>query len=339
LEPEAVARAVAGCDLVFHVAAISSYWRAQREQVYRVNVEGTRVVMEACLRAGVPRVVHTSSLAAVGIPPDGALATEETPFDALSATFAYADSKHRAEAEVQKAVACGLQAVIVNPAVVIGAGDHYLISSSMIVEFARGRMIAVPPGGMAVADVDAIVQGHLAAAARGRVGQRYILGGENLTHRQVGHILAEVTGRPAPRLVLPRRLLGPAAAIVDLFNRINPRPPIVSGEQIRLGAVNFFCDSSKAVRELDYPLMPFRGAAEKAYRWYKEHGYLTENVLIRYSSVKRRNYRGSFRQMLRVHPGQRGDRCRHLSILHPVDRKRGHRGGVPRPPADHVWVQ
>jgi dihydroflavonol-4-reductase len=275
LEPEAVARAVKGCDLVFHVAAISSYWRAQREQVYRINVEGTRVVMEACCRAGVPRVVHTSSLAAVGIPLDGTLATEETPFDALSATFAYADSKHRAEAEVQKAVARGLQAVIVNPAVVIGAGDHYLISGSMIVEFARGHMIAVPPGGTCMADVDAIVQGHLAAAARGRVGERYILGGENLTYRQVVQILAEVTGRPAPRLSLPPWLLGPAAVAVDTFNHINPRPPIVSGEQMHLSAVNFFCDSSKAVRELGYPILPFRAAAERAYCWYLRHGYMT----------------------------------------------------------------
>jgi dihydroflavonol-4-reductase len=145
LEPEAVARAVEGCDLVFHVAALSSYWRAQRSQVYRVNVDGTRVVMEACLAAGVPRVVHTSSAAAVGIPKVTAFSRngkpadkvtafgEQMPFDRLSATFAYADSKHRAEQEVYRAVERGLQAVIVNPTAVIGPGDHYLISSSMIV--------------------------------------------------------------------------------------------------------------------------------------------------------------------------------------------------------------
>ncbi|HEY3228882.1 MAG TPA: NAD-dependent epimerase/dehydratase family protein, partial [Roseiflexaceae bacterium] len=176
LEPDAVARAVAGCDLVFHVAALASYWRARRDQVYRVNVEGTRIVMDACSRAGVPRVVHTSSVAAVGIPPPGTVGDETTPFDALSATFAYADSKHRAEAEVQNAVARGLDVVIVNPASVFGAGDHYLNTGRIVIEYGRGRIPVVPPGGMCVVDVDAVVRGHLLAAERGRAGERYILG-------------------------------------------------------------------------------------------------------------------------------------------------------------------
>ena len=275
LDPDAVARAVKGRDLVFHVAALASYWRARREQVYRVNVEGTRVVMEACLRAGVQRVVYTSSVAAIGIRPDGVPADEQTTFDPLSATFAYADSKHRAEQVVQKAVVQGLPAVIVNPAAVIGPGDHHLISSSVVVEFARHNIPLVPPGGMCVADVEAIVLGHIAAAERGLVGERYILGGENLSHRQIAETIVKLSGRPIPRGTIPRWVLRPAAVVVDVFNRINPRPPVVSGEQIRLGAIDFFFDASKAVRELDYPLMPFASAAEKAYRWYQEHGYLT----------------------------------------------------------------
>ena len=181
LEPEAVARAVAGCDLVFHVAAVASYWRTQREQVYKVNVEGTRIVMEACLAAGVPRAVHTSSVAAIGIPRNGRPADESATFDAFSATFAYADSKHRAEAVVLQAVARGLPAVIVNPGAIYGAGDHNLISGSMVLELARRSVPLVPDGGLCVVDIDAVVQGHLAAAERGRIGERYILGGENLT--------------------------------------------------------------------------------------------------------------------------------------------------------------
>lgn len=274
LDPAAVRAAVAGCDVVFHVAALASYWRARRDDVYRVNVEGTRVVMEACLQAGVPRVVHTSSVAAIGIRPDRQPADEDTPFDTLSTTFAYADSKHRAEAEVQRAVAKGLDAVIVNPAVVIGAGDHYLISGSIVIEMNRGRVPGNPPGGMCVVDVDAVVQGHLAAAERGRTGERYILGGENLSHRQVAEIVAEVVGRRAPALDLPRWALGPAATIVDAFNRINPRPPVVSGEQIRLSAIDFYFDSSKAAGELGLPILPFRGAVKKAFDWYQRYGYL-----------------------------------------------------------------
>jgi dihydroflavonol-4-reductase len=274
LEPEAVARAVAGCDLVFHVAAVSSYWRAQREQVCRVNVEGTRIVMEACLAAGVPRVVHTSSVAAVGIPRDGRPADETALFDALSATFVYADSKHRAEAVVLQAVARGLSAVIVNPAAVYGAGDHNLISGSMVLEFARRSVPAVPAGGLCVVDVDAIVQGHLAAAERGRVGERYILGGENLTYLEVAAKICAVVGRRAPRATVPAWTLPPTALAADAVNRLRIGPPVVSGEQIRMAGLRVFYDSAKAVRELGYPLLPFRGAVEKTYRWYREHGYL-----------------------------------------------------------------
>ena len=222
LEPEAVAQAVDGCELVFHVAALSSYWRAQREQIYRVNVDGTRTVLEACLRARVPRVVVTSSVGAIGIRPDGKPADEMTQFDRISARLAYADSKHRAEAVVGRLVKLGLDAVIVNPAVVLGPGDHYQISGSMIVEFARRRFPAVPAGGMCVVDIDAVVQGHIAAAERGRTGERYILGGENLSHRAIAATICEVVGQTPPRWTIPGWALPPAAAGIDVFNRINP---------------------------------------------------------------------------------------------------------------------
>ncbi len=274
LDPVAVAQAAAGCDIVFHVAAVSSYWRTRRADVYRANVKGTRVVMQACLQARVPRVVHTSSVAAVGLRPDGLPADETTPFDRFSATLAYADSKHLAEAEVRAAVAQGLDAVLVNPAVVIGAGDHYLVSGSLIVEMARGRVPAVPPGGFCVADVEAVVAGHLAAAECGRTGERYVLGGENLAYREVSEIVAQIVGRPAPALDLPRWALGPFARAVDAFNRVNPRPPLVSGEQVRLSGVNYYFDCSKAVRELNYPILPVRGAVARAYAWYRQHGFI-----------------------------------------------------------------
>jgi dihydroflavonol-4-reductase len=274
LEGEAVGRAVAGCDLVFHVAALSSYWRAQRDAIYRVNVEGTRTVMEACLAARVPRVVFTSSVAAIGMRPDGRPADETTAFDRASASLAYADSKYRAEAVVQRIVKLGLDAVIVNPAAVFGPGDHHQISGSMIVEFARRSLPAVPPGGLCVVDVDAVVAGHLTAAERGRTGERYILGGENLTLRQIAAEVCAVVGRSAPRWTIPAWALPPAALAIDAFNRINPRPPLVSGDQTRLSARTLFFDSSKAVRELGYPLLPFRSALERAYAWYKAHGYV-----------------------------------------------------------------
>jgi dihydroflavonol-4-reductase len=274
LDPASVARALVGCDLVFHVAGLSSYWRSRREEIYRVNVEGTRIVMEACLSAGVRRAVHTSSVAAVGIPAEGTVGDETSTFDELSARFAYADSKHKAEQEVRRAVDRGLAAVIVNPAVVIGAGDQYLIAGQMGLEIARGRLLAVPPGGVCVADVDAVVEGHIAAAERGRVGERYILGGENLPYKQMMATIAALTGQPAPRRTFPRQAAPLFGAVVDTLNRLSSRPASVSGEQIRLSARNVFYDSGKAVRELGYPMLPFREAAQKALCWYSEHGYV-----------------------------------------------------------------
>jgi dihydroflavonol-4-reductase len=273
LDPRAAERAVEGCDWVFHVAGLSSYWRARREEIYRVNVEGTRIVMDAALRAGVQRVVHTSSVGAIGIPPEGTVGDEDTTFDPACAAFAYADSKRLAEGEVLKAVERGLPAVIVNPAVVIGAGDQYLIAGHIGLEVARGHLFAVPPGGVCVVDVDAAVQGHIAAAERGGVGDRYILGGENLSYREIVATVSALTGRPAPRRTLPRQALPLLGAIVDTANRLSTRPPTVSGQQIRLSVRHVFFDSGKAVRELDYPLLPFRGAAEKAFRWYREYGH------------------------------------------------------------------
>jgi dihydroflavonol-4-reductase len=118
------------------------------------------------------------------------------------------------------------------------------------------------------------VQGHIAAAERGRVGERYILGGENLSYREVLATIAALTGQPVPRRTLPRQAAPLLGALVDAANRLNSRPPTMSGKQIRLSARNVFYDSGKAVRELGYPMLPFRGAAEKALRWYSEHGYI-----------------------------------------------------------------
>ncbi len=274
LDRDAVMRAVEGCEVVYHVAAVSSYWRARREQIYRVNVEGTRNVVDACLHAGVQRFVHTSSAAAIGLTRDGRPADEDTPFDPRLEQFAYGHSKYLAEQEVQRGVAQGLPAVIVNPAVVIGPGDHYMISGSIIVELARHALPAVPPGGICTADIDAVVAGHIAAAERGRVGERYILGGENLMYREIATTVAEIVGRHGPRLTLPRWLLLPAAGAVSAYSRFSTRPPVMSSDQIRLSVHNAFFSSEKARRELDYPILPFRAAATRAYRWYAEHGYL-----------------------------------------------------------------
>jgi dihydroflavonol-4-reductase len=274
LDPESLGTAMQGCDLVFHVAAMSQYWRSNRETVYRVNVNGTRCVMQAALAACVQRVVHTSSVAALGYPADKTLADESQVFSPDLRWFVYGHSKYLAELEVQNAIDQGLPGVIVNPGIVIGPGDLNFVSGSIIRASVKGQLRMVPPGGSNIVHVSDVVAGHLAAAERGRVGERYILGGENLSHWEAAETVAQVTGGPGPVLTMPRWSLAPLACLVDLFNRVHPAPPLVTGQQIRLGGQTFYVDNSKAVRELGLPQTSFRQAATDAYTWYREHGLL-----------------------------------------------------------------
>lgn len=274
LEPEAVMAAVAGCGRVFHVAALASYWRARDADIYRVNVEGTRCVMDACLRAGVERVIYTSSAAAIGLRRDRRPADETQPFDPSQKRFAYAHSKHLAEQEVYKAVKLGLPAVIVNPSAVIGPGDYNLIAGSIGLQMAKRPLLIRPSGGLCMVDIDAVVEGHLAAAERGRVGERYILGGENLTSEELFAVVSEIVGCREPRWALPAPLLPVVAAGLDVINRFDAHP-VTTGDQLRTFGRYAFFDSSKAVAELRYRILPFRAAAERAYYWYLDHGYLT----------------------------------------------------------------
>ncbi len=271
LDPASLQAAMQGCDVVFHVAALSEYWRSGTETVYLVNVDGTRSVMRAALETGVSRVVHTSSVAALGYARAGHLVDEGQEFPADLSWFVYGHSKYLAELEVRAAVAKGLPAVIVNPGIVIGPRDINFVSGSLIRASRRGQLRFVPPGGSNMVHVADVVAGQLAAAERGRIGERYILGGENLSHWDAAAITAQVTGGPGPLLVLPAWSLAPLGGLVDLFNRINPRPPLVIGQQIRLGGECFYVDSSKAIRELGLPQTPYRQAATDAYNWYRQH--------------------------------------------------------------------
>jgi dihydroflavonol-4-reductase len=274
LDIESLANAMQGCDLVFHVAAVAQYWRSSKETVYRVNVDGTRNVIKAALVAGVERVVHTSSVAALGYPPRGGLADESQPFPPELAWWPYGHSKYLAELEVGKAVEQGLPAVIVNPTIVVGPRDVNFVSGSLIRASAKGQLRVVPPGGSNMVHVDDVVSGHLAAAEIGQVGERYILGGENLSHWDAALTLNSVTGGPSPWFVLPHWSLPPLARLIDGFNAVSRRPPLLAGEQILLGGETFYVDNKKAVRELGLPQTPFRRAAADAYIWYQEHNLL-----------------------------------------------------------------
>ncbi|WP_376791931.1 NAD-dependent epimerase/dehydratase family protein [Thermoflexus sp.] len=269
LEPESLRAAMVGCDVVFHTAAISAYWRTSAAQILKVNVEGTHNVLAAAREMNIQRVVLTSSLAALGVPEPGTLLTEDHPYNLPPSRFLYGYSKAMAEAIARVFVEQGLEVVIVNPSVILGPRDIHQISGSLLLEMARGRVPALPPGGVNVVAVEDVVRGHVFALERGRPGERYILGGENLTYRELADQIAEVIGVPAPRRVFPPRVVKGLAALARAasFLRI-PLP--VGADQLWLSAHLIWCDGRKAETELGYrPEIPVREAIRRAWEWYQ----------------------------------------------------------------------
>jgi dihydroflavonol-4-reductase len=281
LDRPSLEKAMDGVDWVFHVAAVSDYWRQNGAAwLYRVNVGGTRNVLRAALATGVRRVVFTSSSASLGVPTrvDNGISApldESAVFNLPPFRLPYGHSKSLAERVVQEFVDRGLDVVIVNPTVILGPRDINLISGSLVIALYRRQAPAIPPGGLNYVDVADVVAGHIAAAEKGRNGERYILGAHNLTYQQASTIIAEVVGVDLPRLHIPRMLVDPFAAAVDLFNRFWPGTPLVTGYQVRLAKYALFYDSSKAQRELNLgPSIPFRTSVERTFQWYRDHGYL-----------------------------------------------------------------
>lgn len=267
--------AFAGCDWVFHVAAVADYWRSNTDKLFAVNVDGTRNVLNAAQAVGVQRVIFTSSAAAIGIPDDKSLADETTPFNLSPEQFPYGYSKFLAERAVGEAVANGLDVVTVNPTVVIGAGDLNVISGSFIIRtFQLGRFLPITFGGVAVIDVRDVAASHLAAAKQGRPGERYILSTANYTYHEWFSLIAEVIGKPKPFLRVPNLALGSVAAFASNLRRVGVSLP-VDAAQVKLGARRVFFDASKAHRELHQPQIDMRRSIRETYEWYRANGYLS----------------------------------------------------------------
>lgn len=273
---DTLVKAMCGCDWVFHAAAVVEYWRQKRDWLYRVNVEGTRNILEAANVAGVQRFVFTSSYAALGIPVRGELLDESSQFNIRPQAFPYGHSKHLAELDVLQAVEAGLPAVIVNPTTIIGPRDLNEISGSIILEGAKGRLFFSAPGGLNFVAVQDVVAGHIAAAERGRVGERYILSGANLSYLQAFSSICEVIGRPQPQFKVPNWLLPIAAVGVGVARAVLGNRVPLEATQIRLSGHNLYVDGRKAAQELNLPHTPFRTAVRQAFDWYRENGYLIE---------------------------------------------------------------
>ena len=275
LDRASLRRGMAGCGWVFHVAALYSYWGHPWEHFSQANVEGTRQVLEVARQEGIERIVYTSSVAALGIHRDGSPATEDTPSTLADRIGPYQRSKFLAEEVARNFARQGVPVVIVNPSSPVGIGDHKPTpTGQIIVDFLNGRIFGYVETGLNIVDVDDVAAGHLLAAERGQVGQRYILGGENLTLKQILDVLAEVSGRPQVRLRIPYWVAQYWSYVDVTMAKLNPRRvPAATPDKVRLARRHEFFDPGKAVRELGLPQTPARVALRKAVEWYRAHGY------------------------------------------------------------------
>jgi len=271
-DERAVARAVAGARYVFHVAADYRLWAPNPSEIISNNVEGTRIVLRAAKAAGVERIVYTSSVATLRLHPDGTPADESAMVSEESAIGAYKRSKVAAEIlALQMARGEGLPVVIVNPSTPIGPRDvRPTPTGRIIVEAASGRMPAFVDTGLNLVHVDDVARGHLLALQRGRVGERYILGGENVTLKQMLEMIASLTGRAAPRVRLPRYVVYPIAWAAETVARFTGREPFATLDGLRMAKHRMYFTSAKAQSELGYSARPVIEALQDAIAWFRQ---------------------------------------------------------------------
>jgi len=271
-DPEGVGRALpAGVDCVFHVAASTSTWRLADAEQERVNVGGTRAVVEAALRRRARRVVHTSSIAAWGFP--AGVISDDTPQEGASSRIGYFRTKALAEGEVRRGVARGLDAVIVSPAHVVGRYDRGNWARLITMVHQR-RLPGVPPGAGSFGHGREVARTLLAAYERGRTGANYVLGGADATLLEFVRVIGEVTGRPVPRRVTPAPVLRAFGRASLWWSYLTRREPEVTPEAVAIATADLRVDSTRAERDLGFRRVPLRTAVEDAWRWLRETGLL-----------------------------------------------------------------
>ncbi|HEX3887397.1 MAG TPA: hopanoid-associated sugar epimerase [Phenylobacterium sp.] len=276
-DPAAMAEALAGVRFFFHVAADYRLWARDPEEIVRNNLAGAGATMEAALAAGVERVVYTSSVATLRLRPDGAPADESRSLSEAEAPGAYKRSKVAAEGLVLRLVReRGLPAVIVSPSTPIGPRDvRPTPTGRILVEAATGRMPAFVETGLNLVHVDDVAQGHLLALARGRIGERYILGGQDVSLQALLAQIAAFSGRRPPRVKLPIGPLQPLAEVAELIGRITGREPFLTRDSLKMARRHMYFTSAKAEVELGYAARPYREAVADALTWFQAAGYLS----------------------------------------------------------------
>jgi dihydroflavonol-4-reductase len=275
-DPARVREAMAGVRYVFHVAADYRLWARDPDEIMTTNVAGTRAVMEEALRAGVERVVHTSSVATLAVGADGAPADESRPLREAEGIGTYKRSKIVAERLVEAMVgAHRLPAVIVNPSTPIGPCDvRPTPTGRIIIEAARGRIPGFVDTGLNLVHVDDVARGHLAALHRGRIGERYILGGQNVPFSTMLADIARLVGRAPPRLRIPRPVVVPIAYAAEALARVTGREPFATLDGVRMAKHRMFFTARKAECELGFHARPYVEGLADAVRWFRDAGYL-----------------------------------------------------------------
>jgi dihydroflavonol-4-reductase len=267
--------AMRGVRRVFHVAADYRLWTRHPEEIYESNVQGTKGLLEAAKRAGVEKFVYTSTVATIAVPRPGPLPNEETRATVDEMIGHYKRSKFLAEQEAMRSAAEGLPVVIVNPTAPVGPGDWKPTPTGRILlDFLNGKMPAYVDTGLNVVAVEDVAAGHLLAAEKGRIGERYILGARNMTLKQILEALSAITGRPAPRLRLPHAVALAAGYADEWYSRLAGREPQIPVEGVKMSRHRMFVESTKAERELGYQPSPVEAALERAVRWYEQNGYV-----------------------------------------------------------------
>ncbi len=276
-DPLSIERAAGGCGLVFHVAADYRLWAADESELYRSNVEGTRNVLQAARNAGVERVVYTSTVGCIGVPHDAASGNEgdeDRPVSLGDMKGAYKRSKFLAERVALEFAAAGLPVVIVNPTAPIG--DHDIKptpTGAIVLDFLKGDMPAYIDTGLNVVDARDVALGQLLACEKGRPGERYILGSENLTLAEILAKLAAITGRPAPKIQLPYAVAYAAGVVTTAWARVSGKPPRAPLDAVRMARKKMFVTHRKAAQELGFAPGPADGALVRAVAWFRDNGY------------------------------------------------------------------
>ncbi|HUM15496.1 MAG TPA: hopanoid-associated sugar epimerase [Candidatus Nitrosotalea sp.] len=275
LDVASLRRAVAGARHVYHTAADYRLWAPDVRVLYRANVDGTRHLLQAAAEAGAERIVYTSTVGAVGIPKDGTPGDEATPVSLGDMVGAYKASKFLAERVADEWAARGAPVVIVNPSAPVGRWDvRPTPTGQMIVDFLNGKMIGTVDTGLNVVHVRDVARGHILAAQKGRVGERYILGQRNLSLLEIFRMLSTMTGVPAPRFRVPYAVAWMAAAAMEGAALVTRRPPPVPLTAVRMARKRMFFSADKAIRELGLPQTPAETALADAVSWFTDHGYV-----------------------------------------------------------------